>query len=106
MDGYRTEGGDQNNVGIPLITASGYSDQCLPLQISDLAAGIFDVAASRTVACSNIWISDQRGERDTMSTNLKLLAPIDLGVLAMPFVGKEKEHPFWESSSQYCSSGN
>lgn len=28
------------------------------------------------------------------------------GVLARPFVGREKEHPFCENSSQYCSSGN
>lgn len=30
------------------------------------------------------------GEGDGMSTNLKLLAAIDLGVLAVPFVGKRK----------------
>lgn len=66
----------------------------------------FDVAASCRAARYDLWISDQKGETDWMSTNLKLLAAIDLGVLAVPFVGIEREHPFCENSSQYCSSGN
>lgn len=39
---------------------------------------------------SDLWISDQRAKRGRMSTNLKLLAVIDSGVLAVPFVGKGK----------------
>lgn len=38
----------------------------------------FDVAASRSMACSSVWISDQSVKRHGMCTNLKLLTAIEL----------------------------
>ena len=38
----------------------------------------FDVAASCSMACGGIWISDQLVERHRMCTNLKLLAGMEL----------------------------
>lgn len=75
------------------------------IQISDLAVGI---RCCSTLRRGVLRLMDFRsaGERDRMSTNLKLLAAIDLGVLAMAFVGKGREHPFCGNVSQYCSSGN
>ncbi len=60
-----------------------------PIQISDLAVGIRCCSKSHG---RTLRLMDFRSEggRDGMSTNLKVLAAIDLGVLAAPFVGKGK----------------
>lgn len=102
-DGCTTEGGAWNNARDS--TDYSFTDLCHPLQISDLAVGIRCCSKLR---CGMLRHMDFRlaGAGDRMSTNLKLLAAIDLGVLARPFVGKEQQHPFCGNSSRYSSSDN
>lgn len=102
-DECTTEGGAWNNARDS--TDYSFTDLCHPLQISDLAVGIRCCSKLRRGMLQHM---DFRlaGARDRMSTNLKLLAAIDLGVLARPFVGREQEHPFCGNSSRYSSSDN
>lgn len=74
-------------------------DLCHPLQISDLAVGI----QCCSVACYDLWISDQRVKR---RDEYKLACCDRLGSAGRAFCGQREEHPFCANGSRYCWSGN